>query len=80
MLKNAMFINVFILFIMSIIFLVKAFSKKADLKKLRQIIVIYMIYIFFSVVFCYSGIVALDILISDFRNIIYYQYHRNLLH
>ncbi len=60
MLKSAMYINVFILFIMSIFFLVKVFDKTVELKKLRQLIIIYIIYNFISIVFCSSEIVEVD--------------------
>ena len=60
MLKSAIYINVFILFIMSIFFLVKVFNEKTELKKLRKIIVIYMIFNIISFIFCSSELVEVD--------------------
>lgn len=60
MLKSAIYINVFILFIMSIFFLEKDFDKKTDLKKLRKIIVVYMIFNLISSILCNSEIIEID--------------------
>ena len=49
MLKSAIYCNVFILLIMSIFFLTRIFMKNSDLKKLRKVIIIYII----SLVFIY---------------------------
>lgn len=48
MLKSAIYCNVFILLIMSIFFLTRIFMKNSDLKKLRKLIIIYIIFNFIS--------------------------------
>ena len=60
MLKSAIYINVFLLFIMSIFFLVKVFNKKTELKMPRTIIVVYMVFNTISFIICSSGIIEVD--------------------
>lgn len=43
MFKVAIYCNTFFFFIMSIIFLIKVFSKKSDLKKLRKLVIVYFL-------------------------------------
>lgn len=57
MLKSAIYCNVFILLIMSIFFLTRIFMKNSDLKKLRKLIIIYIIFNFISFYLCDSEIV-----------------------
>ena len=57
MLKSAIYCNVFILLIMSIFFLTRIFMKNSDLKKLRKVIIIYIIFNFISFYLCGSEIV-----------------------
>ena len=57
MLKSAIYCNVFILLIMSIFFLTRIFMKNSDLKKLRKLIIIYIIFNFISFYLCGSEIV-----------------------
>lgn len=51
-LKSAIYCNVFILLIMSIFFLIRVFTKNSDLKRLRKLIIIYMIFNFISFYLC----------------------------
>ena len=60
MLKSAIYINVFLLFIMSIFFIVKVFNKKTELKMTRTIIVVYMVFNIISFIICSSGIIEVD--------------------
>ncbi len=60
MLKSAIYINVFLLFIMSIFFLVKVFNKKTELKMPRTIIVVYMVFNIISFIIYSSGIIEVD--------------------
>ena len=57
MLKNAIYCNVFILLIMSIFFMIRIFNKKSDLKKIRQLIIIYLIFNFISFYLCNGEII-----------------------
>ena len=57
MLKSAIYCNVFILLIMSIFFLTRIFMKNSDLKKLRKLIIIYIIFNLISFYLCGSEIV-----------------------
>lgn len=57
MLKNAMYCNVFILLIMSILFMVGVFKKNSDLKKIRKLIILYIIFNFISLYLCNSELV-----------------------
>lgn len=57
MLKSAIYCNVFILLIMSIFFFTRIFMKNSDLKKLRKLIIIYIIFNFISFYLCGSEIV-----------------------
>lgn len=57
MLKSAIYCNVFILLIMSIFFLTRIFMKNSDLKKLRKLIIIYIIFNFIIFYLCDSEIV-----------------------
>ena len=57
MLKNAIYCNVFILLIMSIFFMIRIFNKKSDLKKIRQLIIIYIIFNFISFYLCNGEII-----------------------
>ena len=59
MLKGAVYSNVFLLLIMSIFFLTRIFKKNYDLKKLRKIIIIYIIFNLISSYLCISDIVDL---------------------
>lgn len=52
MLKNAIYCNVFVLLIISIFFLIRVFTKNSDLKRLRKLIIIYMIFNFISFYLC----------------------------
>ena len=60
MLKSAIYCNVFILLIMSIFFLTRISMKNSDLKKLRKLIIIYIIFNFISFYLCGSEIVDID--------------------
>jgi len=57
MLKGAIYCNVFILLIMSIFFMKRIFNKKSDLKKIRELVIIYLIFNFISLALCSSKIV-----------------------
>ena len=57
MLKSAIYCNVFILLIMSIFFITKIFKKNSDLKNIRKLIIIYIIFNFISFYLCNSEIV-----------------------
>ena len=57
MLKSAIYFNVLILLIMSIIFMIRIFIKKSDLNEIRKLIIIYMIFNFISFYLCSSEIV-----------------------
>lgn len=57
MLKSAIYCNVFILLIMSIFFITRIFKKNSDLKKIRKLIIIYIIFNFVSFYLCNSEIV-----------------------
>lgn len=57
MLKSAIYCNVFILLIMSIFFMTKIFKKNSDLKNIRKLIIIYIIFNFISFYLCNSEIV-----------------------
>lgn len=57
MLKSAIYCNVFILLIMSIFFMTKIFKKNNDLKNIRKLIIIYIIFNFISFYLCNSEIV-----------------------
>ena len=64
MLKFAMYFNVFLLFVMSIIFLIRIFVKKDGYEELRQIIILYIAYDILSFNLCSFNIVevGLDLL------------------
>lgn len=57
MLKSAIYCNVFILLVMSIFFMTRIFKKNSDLKKIRKLIIIYIIFNFISFYLCTSEIV-----------------------
>lgn len=57
MLKSAIYCNVFILLIMSIFFMTKIFKNNSDLKNIRKLIIIYIIFNFISFYLCNSEIV-----------------------
>lgn len=57
MLQNAIHCNVYILLIMSIFFMIKVFKKNSDLRKIRKLIIIYIIFNFISFYLCDSEIV-----------------------
>ena len=57
MLKSAIYCNIFILLIISIFFLIRVFTNNSDLKRLRKLIIIYMIFNFISFYLCNSEIV-----------------------
>mgnify|MGYP003289752461 CR=1 FL=1 len=57
MLKSAIYCNVFILLIMSIFFMIRIFKKNSDLKKIRKLIIIYIIFNFISFYLCNSEMV-----------------------
>lgn len=57
MLKSSIYCNVFILLIMSIFFMTKIFKKNSDLKNIRKLIIIYIIFNFISFYLCNSEIV-----------------------
>lgn len=57
MLKSAIYRDILILLMMSIFFMSKIFKKNSDLKKIRKLIIIYMIFNFISFYLCYSEIV-----------------------
>ena len=57
MLKSAIYCNVFILLIMSIFFMIKIFNKNSDLKKIKKLIIIYLIFNFISFYLCISEII-----------------------
>lgn len=59
MLKSAIYCNVFILLIMSIFFMTKIFKKNRNLKKIRKLIIIYIIFNFISFYLCNSEIVGI---------------------
>lgn len=52
MLKGALYCNVLILLIMSIFFMTKIFKKNSDLKKIRKLIITYIIFDFVSIYLC----------------------------
>lgn len=57
MLKSAIYCNVLILLIISIFLMVKVFKKNSDLRKIRKLIIIYIIFNFISFRLCNSEIV-----------------------
>ena len=57
MLKSAIYCNVFILLIMAIFFMIRIFKKNSDLKKIRKLIMIYIIFNFISFYLCISEII-----------------------
>lgn len=60
MLKFAMYFNVFLLFVMSIFFLVKICGKKEEYEKLKPVIILYIMYDILSFGLCFSNIVEVD--------------------
>lgn len=57
MLKSAIYCNVFIVLIMSMFFRIRIINKKSDLKIVRKLVTVYLIYNFISFCFCCSEIV-----------------------
>lgn len=55
MLKFAIYFNVLMLLIMSIIFMIRTFMKKDDLNAMKKLVIVYMIFNFISIYLCYSG-------------------------
>lgn len=61
MLKNAIYINVFLLFVMSIYFIIVSNKNNNKLRNLKKLIIVYIIYTFISMDICYSSeIVEID--------------------
>ena len=61
MLKNVIYIIVFLLFIMSIYFIIVSNKNNNKLRNLKKLIIVYIIYTFISMDICYSSeIVEID--------------------
>ena len=57
MLKSAIYLNVFIIFVVSIYLIIQVFKKDSDLKKLLMVVILYMIFDIISICLFYGEIV-----------------------